>query len=212
MKIIVINIVILFMVSSCFSEKFNKKEKENVSMGSGKNEQVIFGAGCFWCVEAIFEEVEGVVDVSSGYAGGFTENPTYEQVCSGNTGHAEVCLIKYDPDVVSFRELLEIFWGTHDPTTLNRQGMDRGSQYRSVIFYYSEEQRQLAEKYKAKLDESGIYESPIVTEISPAGSFYPAEKYHQDYFRNNPEQAYCQFTIVPKLEKFRKIFRAKLRK
>ena len=181
-------------------------------MNKRKTEKATFGEGCFWCVEAIFQQVNGVINVTSGYAGGSTENPTYEEVCTGKTGHAEVCLIEYDPRKISYKELLEIFWKTHNPTTLNRQGMDVGTQYRSVIFYHNEEQKKLAEEYKAKLDAAGIYDSPIVTEILPAGKFYPSESYHQDYFKNNPQQAYCQFTIVPKLEKFKQVFEDKLKK
>jgi peptide-methionine (S)-S-oxide reductase len=170
-----------------------------------------FGAGCFWCVEAVFQELAGVVSVESGYAGGFVENPSYEAVCSGQTGHAEVCQIKFDPKVISYDQLLEVFWQTHDPTTLNRQGADTGTQYRSVIFYHDQQQRELAEAYKKRLDQSGAWDKPIVTEISPASTFYKAEGYHQDYFSNNPNQPYCAFSIRPKLDKFRKAFKDKLK-
>jgi peptide-methionine (S)-S-oxide reductase len=170
-----------------------------------------FGGGCFWCVEAVFQQVKGVEKVVSGYAGGAVPNPTYEQVCTGQTGHAEVCQIAFDPKVVSFPDLLEVFWKTHDPTTLNRQGNDVGTQYRSVVFYHDDEQKEQAEAYKAKLDASGAFNRPIVTEISKAPTFYPAEEYHQNYYRRNPEQGYCQFVIVPKMEKFRAVFRDKLK-
>jgi peptide-methionine (S)-S-oxide reductase len=171
-----------------------------------------FGSGCFWCTEAIFERLNGVVKVESGYSGGKVENPTYEEVCTGTTGHAEVTQITYDPSIITFDELLEVFWKTHDPTTLNRQGNDVGTQYRSVIFYHNEEQKELAEKYKAELDESDVWDNHIVTEISPFINFYSAEKYHQDYYNNNPNQGYCTFVITPKVEKFEKIFKDKLKK
>ena len=169
------------------------------------------GAGCFWCVEAVYQELEGVETVVSGYAGGRVPNPSYEQVCAGTTGHAEVAQITYDPAVISFPELLEVFWKTHDPTTLNRQGNDVGTQYRSIILAEDDEQLKLAREYKARLDASGAFNRPIVTEIVPLTTFYPAEKYHQNYYRTNPNQGYCQYVIVPKLEKFRKVFHDKLK-
>ncbi|MEB2295458.1 MAG: peptide-methionine (S)-S-oxide reductase MsrA [Ignavibacteriaceae bacterium] len=175
-------------------------------------DKATFGSGCFWCTEAIFERLNGVVDVESGYSGGKVENPTYEEVCTGTTGHAEVTQITYDSSVISFDELLEVFWKTHDPTTLNKQGNDIGTQYRSVIFYHNEKQKNLAEKYKTELDKSGAWENPIVTEISPFENFYSAENYHQDYYNNNPNQGYCTFVIAPKLEKFEKVFKSKLKK
>ncbi|WP_242918661.1 peptide-methionine (S)-S-oxide reductase MsrA [Pontibacter liquoris] len=170
-----------------------------------------FGNGCFWCTEAVFQELNGVEKVVSGYTGGQVENPTYKQVCTGTTGHAEVLQITYDPAVISYEELLEVFWATHDPTTLNRQGNDVGTQYRSSIFYHNEEQKQLAEQYKQKLDASGAFDQPIVTTIEALGPFYPAEDYHQNYYRNNGEQPYCSFLIRPKLDKFRKVFKHKLK-
>ncbi|MFA6596562.1 MAG: peptide-methionine (S)-S-oxide reductase MsrA [Ignavibacteriaceae bacterium] len=176
-----------------------------------KLDTATFGSGCFWCTEAIFERVKGVHKVISGYSGGTTENPSYEQVCTGKTGHAEVCQIIFDPSVVPYEELLKIFWKTHDPTTLNRQGADSGTQYRSVIFYHSEKQKNLAEHYKLELDKSGAWENPIVTEISPFTKFFPAEAYHQNYFANNPTQGYCSFVIAPKVEKFEKVFKEKLK-
>jgi len=166
-----------------------------------------FGNGCFWCTEAIFQQVKGVGKVTSGYCGGDVENPTYKQVCSGTTGAAECLQIEYDPEQIKFEDLLEIFWQTHDPTTLNRQGADVGTQYRSVIFYHNEEQREIAEKYKAQLDETKIFANPIVTTLEPYTKFYPAENYHQDYYNNNSGQGYCQFVIRPKLEKFNKLFK-----
>ena len=175
-------------------------------------EKATFGSGCFWCTEAVFERLKGVYKVVSGYSGGTVENPTYEQVCTGKTGHAEVTQITYDPKVITYDELLEVFWKTHDPTTLNRQGNDVGTQYRSVIFYHNDEQKRLAEKYKEELNKSGIWDKPIVTEIVPFTNFYPAENYHQNYYDNNPNQGYCSFVIAPKVEKFEKLFKDKLKK
>jgi len=175
-----------------------------------KLEQATFGSGCFWCTEAVFDELRGVHAAVSGYSGGKKENPTYEQICTGFTGHAEVIQVDFDPQVISFAELLEVFWQTHDPTTLNRQGADSGTQYRSVVFYHSAEQQRLAEEYKEKLDKSGAFSNPIVTEISPITKFYPAEDYHQAYFELNGRQPYCRAVIQPKLDKFRKAFADKL--
>ncbi|MFD2246748.1 peptide-methionine (S)-S-oxide reductase MsrA [Pontibacter ruber] len=170
-----------------------------------------FGNGCFWCTEAVFQQLKGVEKVESGYAGGHVDNPTYKQVCSGTTGHAEVLQITYNPDVISYEQLLQVFWETHDPTTLNRQGNDVGTQYRSVIFYHNEQQRQLAEKYKQELDASGAFDAPIVTAIEPYSNYYPAENYHQNYFINNGSQPYCAFVVRPKVDKFRKVFKDKLK-
>ncbi|KAB2907352.1 MAG: peptide-methionine (S)-S-oxide reductase MsrA [Ignavibacteriales bacterium] len=178
---------------------------------SSKLKTAVFGAGCFWCVEAVFDRLKGVVKIEPGYAGGTLPNPTYEQVCSGNTGHAEVCNIIYDPGVISYEELLEVFWYTHDPTTVNRQGNDVGEQYRSVIFFCDDEQEKLAKHYKKKLDDSGVFNAPIVTEILPLVKVYPAENYHQKYFDQNGNQPYCSFVIKPKVEKFEKIFHDKLK-
>ena len=171
-----------------------------------------FGTGCFWCTEAIFQQLEGVVKVTSGYSGGHVVNPTYEQVCSKTTGHAECLNIVYDKNKITFDELLEIFWQTHDPTTLNRQGNDVGPQYRSVIFYHTPEQREKSEKYKAELDKSGAWDKPIVTEISAIKNFYPAEDYHQNYYKNNSAQPYCYYVIRPKVDKLQKVFKNKLKK
>jgi len=179
-----------------------------MAVPENKNEEVAtLGAGCFWCVEAIFEELKGVNQVVSGYSGGDVKNPTYAAVCSGSTGHTEVCQIYFDPEVISFRELLEVFWHTHDPTTLNMQGADVGTQYRSAIYYHNEEQKKIAEESKKETDRSGLYKNPIVTGISKFDRFYVAENYHQDYFSQNPNQTYCSFTIDPKVKKFRKQFK-----
>lgn len=179
---------------------------------STHTETATFGAGCFWCVEAIFQQLEGVESVSSGYSGGKIKNPTYREVCSGLTGHAEVIQVVYDPNRISFVDLLEAFWGSHDPTTLNRQGADTGTQYRSVIFYHNEEQRKLSEEYKDKLNSENAFGKPVVTEISPFSVFYKAEDYHQNYYNANGDQPYCRMVIGPKLEKFKKVFGDKLKK
>ena len=170
-----------------------------------------FGAGCFWCVEAVFQDLEGVHQVISGYSGGARANPTYEQVCSGTTGHAEIIRITFDPQVISFADLLYVFWRTHDPTTLNRQGGDQGTQYRSVIYFHDEEQRTAAEQSKEETDASGLWPDPIVTEISPSAEFYMAEDYHQNYYRSNGNQPYCRMVIDPKVTKFRKEFQQRLK-
>ena len=170
-----------------------------------------FGSGCFWCTEAVFQDLAGVESVVSGYAGGHIKNPAYREVCEGRTGHAEVVQITYDPEAISFETLLEVFWKTHDPTTLNRQGNDVGTQYRSVIYYHDEEQKELAQQYKDKLNASGAFSNPIVTEISPMDTFYAAEAYHQNYFKNNPGQGYCSFVIRPKVDKFKQVFGNKLK-
>ncbi len=169
-------------------------------------EQITFGAGCFWCVEAVFLNMEGVVAVESGYSNGRVKNPTYREVCSGLTGHAEVARVTFDPTVTTVDHLLEVFWKTHDPTTLNRQGNDVGSQYRSGVYFHNDEQKRKAEHYKAKLDTSGAFHDPIVTEIVPLENYYPAEDYHQNYFENNPRQPYCMFVVQPKVEKFKRVF------
>ena len=191
----------------------SSKQTVNESVPAAALDTATFANGCFWCTEAIFEELDGVVSAESGYTGGQTPNPTYKDVCSGETGHAECLQIVYDPAKISFDELLAVFWQTHDPTTLNRQGADVGTQYRSGIFYHNEEQRQKAEKYKAELDKSGAFDRPIVTEITAFDKFYPAEDYHQQYFENNENNnPYCKIVIRPKLDKFRKVFKDKLKK
>ena len=180
-------------------------------MSSKPIETATLGGGCFWCVEAIYQDVIGVQQVVSGYAGGSVEHPTYHQVCSGSTGHAEVVQIAFDPTAISFAELLFIFWRTHDPTTLNQQGYDVGTQYRSVIFYHDDQQREIAEQSLSETDASDLWSDPIVTEIAPLPTFYKAENYHQNYFVQNPYQPYCIAVIHPKVQKFRKAFRDKLR-
>lgn len=171
-----------------------------------RHEIATLGGGCFWCLEAVFDELQGVISVESGYMGGSKPNPAYEDVCSGRTGHAEVVRVAFDPTVISFREILEVFFAIHDPTTLNRQGNDIGTQYRSVIFYHTPEQQSAAQEVIAELGRSGLWKDPIVTEVVPAGVFYIAEDYHQDYFARHPYQPYCQFVVAPKLAKFRKQF------
>ncbi|WP_412466170.1 peptide-methionine (S)-S-oxide reductase MsrA [Pedobacter sp. KLB.chiD] len=176
-----------------------------------KTEKATFGMGCFWCTEAIFQRLKGVISVKSGYEGGTLSNPTYEEVCTGATGHAEVLEITYNPTVISYDELLEVFWKSHDPTTLNRQGADSGTQYRSVIFYHSAAQKALAEKYKAELNKTNAYGKKVVTAIEAAKPFYVAENYHQNYFNKNGSEPYCRLVILPKIQKLEKVFKAKLK-
>jgi len=182
-------------------------QKMNNTMDSTNLEEATFGAGCFWCVEAVFEEVKGIKSAVAGYAGGEIKNPTYKQVSSGTTDHAEVARITYDPSVISYEQLLEVFWHTHNPTTKNRQGADVGPQYRSVIFYHTDHQKEVAEKSLKKTDSSNLWEDPIVTEIQPLTNYSKAENYHQNYYENNPNAGYCQVVIAPKLKKFRKEFK-----
>ncbi len=181
-------------------------------MNMNNKETATLAGGCFWCLEAVFDELQGVEDVVSGYSGGDIPNPTYYEVCSGLTGHAEVVQIIFDPQVISFRELLEVFFTIHDPTQLNQQGADVGPQYRSAIFYHTPEQKAIAEQVIAELNAADIWDAPIVTEVTPFSAFYPAEDYHQEYYWQNPEQAYCQVVIAPKVAKFRKTFLQKLKK
>lgn len=193
--------------SKTFKQMNDSKPNE-----TGKQEEVAtFGAGCFWCTEAQFQQLKGVNKVESGYSGGHIDNPTYKQVCTGNTGHAEVTNVYFDPSVISFDELLAAFWTAHDPTQLNRQGNDVGTQYRSVIFYHNDEQKRKAEEYKSKLNEEHAYDAPVVTEISPYTKFYVAEDYHQNYYNDNGSQPYCVFVVKPKLDKFKKVFADKLK-
>lgn len=173
--------------------------------------EATFGAGCFWCIEACFKDIDGVISVEPGYSGGEAETANYKAVCDGNTGHAEVARVVFDPEKVSFDELLKMFWFVHDPTQLNRQGNDIGTQYRSVIFYHDDEQRNKAEAYKQRLTEEQVWDKPIVTQIVPLEAFYPAEDYHHDYFENNPENLYCQSVVRPKVDKFRKAFETSLK-
>lgn len=175
-----------------------------------KLETAILGNGCFWCTEAVFQLLKGVISVKSGYSGGGTINPDYKSVCTGLTGHAECLEIKYNPDLISFEDLLEVFWKTHDPTTLNRQGNDVGTQYRSVVFYINDTQKQIAGDYMEQLNKSGLFEQPIVTTLEPFTTFYPAENYHNNYFNENGIAPYCQFVVRPKVEKFKKNFAHRL--
>ena len=177
-----------------------------------RRETATLAGGCFWCLDAVYRDVRGVEEIMSGYTGGRRPNPTYEQVCTGVTGHAEVTKLTFDPEVVSYREILEVFFAIHDPTTLNRQGADAGTQYRSAIFWHTPEQKATAEAVVAELNAAGIWDDPIVTEITPAGPFYAAEEYHQDYYRQNPNQGYCRVVIAPKVAKFRAGALARLRK
>ena len=169
------------------------------------------GTGCFWCTEAVFQQLEGVVKVQSGYSGGQVDNPTYKEVCNGTTGHAECLNIEYDPTKITFEELMEVFWKVHDPTTLNRQGGDVGTQYRSVVFYHDNEQKEIVQKQIVELNASGAWSNPIVTKLEPFVKFYAAEDYHNDYFNNNGGNPYCQMVVRPKVEKFQKVFKAKLK-
>jgi peptide-methionine (S)-S-oxide reductase len=208
-------------ISCAFTEGKNKTMSNQSTLTSSLvpandgtvTDTATFGAGCFWCVEAIFQQVEGVLKVKSGYCGGHIKNPTYEEVCSKTTGHAEVAQIVFDPAVISYDELLEIFWQTHDPTTLNRQGNDAGPQYRSAVFYHNEEQKKKAEYYKEKLDKSGAFGKPIVTTIEKYKNYSEAENYHQNYYNlNKNNNPYCYYVIKPKLDKFEKVFKDKMRK
>ena len=221
LKVLFISIVSFMGLNSCAQQDNKLKAKKNpkVMATSTANsstplnmETATFGTGCFWCTEAIFQQLEGVEKVTSGYSGGTVVNPTYEEVCSKTTGHAECLNIVYDPSKISFDELLEVFWQTHDPTTLNRQGADAGPQYRSVVFYHNEEQKAKTAKYKTELNKSGAFNNPIVTTLEPFTIFYAAEAEHQNYYNNNTSQGYCQFVIRPKLEKFEKVFKNKLKK
>jgi peptide-methionine (S)-S-oxide reductase len=212
-----LNVLFLMSLVACTSEnKYNSMSSSLVdpsnAVVSEKIDTATFGTGCFWCTEAVFEQLNGVVKVTSGYSGGNVPNPSYKQVCTGETGHAECVQILYEPDKISFDELLEVFWQVHDPTTLNQQGADIGTQYRSAIFYHDAAQKEKAEKYKRELNESGAFAKPVVTEISPAQKFYPAEDYHQEYYANNKNtNPYCAVVIRPKLEKFQKVFGKKIK-
>ncbi|WP_407652881.1 peptide-methionine (S)-S-oxide reductase MsrA [Arcicella rigui] len=214
-NLLILGIFTLFVNVSCGQNTDNQKSTNKMS--NKKNnlegaEVITLGAGCFWCVEAIFQQVEGVLQVESGYSGGLVKNPTYKEVCTGMTGHAEVVQVSYDPKKISFDKILEIFWKTHDPTTLNRQGADEGPQYRSAVFYHNEAQKATAEAWKAKLNAEHVFPNPIVTEITPFKVFYPAEDYHQDYYELNGHNPYCQVVIKPKLDKFLKVFKDNLKK
>jgi len=203
-------IVSAFILLAIVANGQGKPAKGN--METSKYETVTLGSGCFWCTEAIYSRVNGVISAISGYSGGDIENPTYNQVCTGETGHAEVVQVVYDPEIITFAKILEIFFKTHNPTTLNRQGADIGTQYRSVIFYHTDEQKRVAEEVKEMLSKSGIWSEPVATSVEPFTGFYKAESYHQDYFENNSNQPYCQVVINPKMEKFEKLFKNYLKK
>lgn len=200
----------LILVGSFSGMKGYNKDSDTMNEQK-KYDVATFGAGCFWCTEAVFERLKGVDRVVSGYSGGHVEKPSYKEVTSGQTGHAEVCQIFFDPEVISYEELLDVFWHTHDPTTLNRQGNDHGPQYRSVIFYHDAEQQRIASESKKYMAISGTFRDPIVTEINEFTDFYKAETYHQDYFKNNPNQPYCTFIVKPKVEKFSVKYQDKLK-
>lgn len=196
-------------LSACAQNKTNSK---NNKINMTHTETITLGSGCFWCTEAIFQRLQGVVKVTSGYSGGFVDNPTYEQVCDKNTGHAEVCQIIYDTTQIKLDDILAVFWKTHDPTTLNQQGNDVGPQYRSVVFFHNEHQKELAQHYIKELNDSKAWANPVVTTVEPFQKFYAAENYHQNYYNDNKNQGYCRYVIGPKLEKFEKVFKDKLKK
>jgi peptide-methionine (S)-S-oxide reductase len=204
--------LIILLLIGCAEQPKPKLQAMNQSHNGKevKLDTAIFGGGCFWCLEAVFQRLKGVHSVESGYAGGHIKNPTYDAVCSGTTGHAEVAQITFDPATISYEDLLNVFWRTHDPTTPNRQGNDVGTQYRSVIFYHSDAQKQTAEKSKKETNASGLWPNPIVTEIKPLTEFYKAENYHQNYYNSHPSQPYCTFVIDPKIKKFKELFKDKV--
>jgi peptide-methionine (S)-S-oxide reductase len=211
----------LLLQATCFTacaqkdihnSKTFKQMTEQKNTSTAHTDTATFGAGCFWCTEAQFQQLKGVISVESGYAGGTVKNPTYKEVCTGTTGHAEVTNIVYDPSIISYDEMLAAFWMSHDPTQLNRQGNDVGTQYRSAIFYHNDEQRKKAEEYKQKLMDEKVFDKPVVTKIEPFTVFYKAEDYHQNYYNENGDQPYCQFVVRPKVEKFQKVFKDKLKK
>jgi len=221
LRLKIVPLFFLIQLFSCAQTTNQSNQPKQATPPDGKTtsknktmttDTAVFGAGCFWCVEAIYQQVNGVLKVESGYAGGTVVNPTYKQVCTGTTGHAEVTRILFDPQKVSFEQLLEVFFKVHDPTTLNRQGEDVGTQYRSAIFYTSPQQKEIAEKVKKALNEGGAFEKPIVTEITAFTNFFKAEDYHQDYYNLHGEQPYCKFVIQPKVEKFEKVFKKLLAK
>jgi len=214
---LVLSLLLISFFVSCASKVDKTVEEGSISMApSNKSDKLLdtatFAAGCFWCVEAQFQQLEGVDTVISGYTGGHTKKPTYKQVCTGNTGHAEAVNIIYHPAIISYDELVEAFFVAHDPTQLNRQGNDVGTQYRSAIFYHNKEQKDKVQFYIKRLNEEKAYEKPIVTEVKPYGDFYIAEDYHQNYYNLNRKEGYCQFVIAPKLDKFQKVFKAKIKK
>jgi peptide-methionine (S)-S-oxide reductase len=202
----------LIIYNTSYSQKITSAKMENMNgYNNTKLEVATFGTGCFWCTEAVYERLNGVEKVISGYSGGHVTNPSYKEVCTGTTGHAEVTQIYFNPEIISYEELLDVFWQIHDPTTLNRQGNDIGTQYRSVIFYHDEKQQKAAEESKRNIYMSGTFKDRVVTEISPLINFYEAEDYHQDYYRNNPNQPYCSVIIAPKIKKFTAKYQDKLK-
>ncbi len=212
MEKLVLSLILLVSCQAKEKKYVVQEYKEPIKMNIQEGKEVAtFAGGCFWCTEAIFQEVKGVEKVVSGYTGGTIKNPAYREVCNGTTGHAEAIQITFAPKLVSYEDLLEIFFGTHDPTTLNRQGADVGTQYRSEVFYHSEAQKEKAEKYIQWIEQEKLYSNPIVTKVSPASEFYAAEEYHQDYYSQNSQQGYCQMVIAPKLEKLRKYYQSKLK-
>jgi len=207
--LILITLIITFTL---LKDQNRMIDQINSQVNSKEFKKATFGGGCFWCTEAVFKQIDGVISTEVGYAGGHTENPTYEQVCTGKTGHAEVCQIVFDPEKITYEELLEIFFKTHDPTTLNRQGADIGTQYRSVIFYHDEEQKKMALNFISKLERSGKYANQIVTQVESLKNYYRAEEYHQNYFEKNPYAAYCVYVVAPKVDKTKKLFKEKIKK
>jgi len=206
-----LTIIMLFFSISFISMNADNNNNTNNIKKTIETDSTTFGAGCFWCVEVIFEKLDGVISVESGYSGGHIVNPTYKDVMNGTTNHTEVTRIVFNPNIISFSELLEVFWKIHDPTTLNRQGNDIGSQYRSVIFYHNEKQKEEAEYYKKQLEKEEVFDMPIVTKVTPLINYFKAEDYHQDFYKLNPENSYCNYIITPKIEKFKKIFKSKLK-
>lgn len=202
--------ILTLWLFSCHNSESQVSNQSNMETKQEKGDFIVLGGGCFWCVEAVFQRMEGVLAVESGYSGGQTKNPTYTEICTGNTGHAEVIKIFYDPAKADLKAILEVFFLTHDPTTLNKQGNDEGTQYRSVVFYQNENEKKISEE--AKLAAAKYYTSPIVTEISPLINYYKAEDYHQNYFNGNKRQPYCQYVVLPKVEKFEKLFKDKVKK
>ncbi len=218
MKPLIILALIALQTSACAQKNNYEKSKIFQQMNTAHSQETkhhidtaTFGAGCYWCTEAQFQQLIGVEKVESGFSGGHVANPTYKEVCTGTTGHAEVCNIYYDPAKISFEELLAAFWTCHDPTTMNKQGNDEGTQYRSAIFYHSPEQKQKSEEYKKKLNDEHVFDKPVVTVIEPFQVFYKAEDYHQNYYNENGNQPYCSYVIRPKLEKFKKVFKDKIK-
>lgn len=213
-KTIAVTLFTAIFFEACSQNSQNKEATLNSTKTNTmeqKFDTITLGAGCFWCVEAVFQNLNGVEKVVSGYSGGFIKNPAYREVCNGTTGHAEVCQLTYNPEIISVKEILEVFWQTHDATTLNRQGNDVGTQYRSAIFYHNDEQKKVSEYYKEQLNKENAFGNPVVTEITAFSNFYPAEDYHQNYYNLNSEESYCRFVIQPKLDKFKKVFKDKMK-